>query len=147
LTTYTAVAGVAGLAGNGISATTDNVGLTALSTALVTGGAGGGNVSQSFFPGGGTIYPASVILTSAVSGGISGNGISPSNGSNGYFSIKPFASTGGAGGSGAIATGGSGGNGGYGSGGGGGSAIRTNSITGYFGGKGGDGLIIITTIM
>jgi hypothetical protein len=67
------------------------------------------------------------------------------NGRPGYFSLKPFVSTGGSGGNGTsnATTAGAGGNGAFGSGGGGGGSSSSGS--GGPGGTGGDGLVIIAT--
>jgi hypothetical protein len=131
--------GTGGVGGNGASVTY---------TGLLTGGAGGGGKPDSSNNGtnGGSVTMASVnaYVTTAINGGAAGvNPATGSNGSNGYFSWKPFISTGGAaGGGGSIsANGGDGGKGGFGCGGGGGGAA---GVIGGTGGPGGDGLIIIT---
>jgi hypothetical protein len=135
---YNIVVGLVGIA--------SEVNTTALATTLVTGGAGGGTkpFNSPFQRAGGSILPASVILTTQLDGLVGGG-----NGGSGYGSMNPFCGTGGAGGGGNLTgNGGNGGNGFYGSGGGGGGAGLTSgtSFTGGRGGKGGDGLVIITTI-
>ena len=133
---FTAIAGVAGSGGG---STVPNPGLSqaALSTNLVTGGAGGGPRTASGFGTGGTITQATAILTTPVSGGVVGG----QNGGNGYGTLRPFCGTGGAGGAGITSgDGGDGGDGWYGCGGGGAGGGGTK------GGNGGDGLVIITVI-
>ena len=133
---FTAIAGVAGSGGVSV---VPNPGLSqaALSTNLVTGGAGGGPRNASAFGTGGTITQATAILTTPVSGGVTGG----QNGDNGYGTLQPFCGTGGAGGAGITSgLGGAGGDGWYGCGGGGAGGGGTK------GGQGGDGLVIITVI-
>ena len=139
-----ASAGVIGTAG-GIN-TAPPAGPIALASNIVTGGSGGGGKATSITQfNGATLAAASVILTSFVSGGLAPGGA----GNNGYGSLNPFCSVGGAGGAGSLTTkGGKGGDGWYGSGGGGGGGGLSGSFggAGGDGGKGGDGLVIITTI-
>jgi len=136
---YNIVVGLVGLAGGNPGVST-----TALATTLVTGGAGGGQKPANSQAAGGSINAASAVLVSTVSGGAAGGGV----GSGGYGFISPFCSTGGAGGGGNLTgNGGAGGPGWYGSGGGGGGGgLSTGGFLGGRGGKGGDGLVIITTI-
>jgi hypothetical protein len=122
------------------------LGQTALASSLVTGGASGGSCTVGVGYSGGNIAPAVVILTSAVSGSVGANvaGNAP-EANSGYTIMNPFCSTGGGGGAGnGAGIGGFGGDGGLGSGGGGGGGGQTNATRRS--GKGGDGLIIITTI-
>jgi hypothetical protein len=116
-------------------------------TGLLTGGAGGAGKSGGAVNGstGGSVTMASInaYVTTAINGGSAGVGAAGGNGSNGYFSWKPFIATGGAGGGGGAIganNGGNGGKGAYGCGGGGGGAAGNIGGTG---GPGGDGLIII----
>jgi len=127
-----------GVGGNGASITY---------TGLLTGGTGGGGKPDSSNNGtnGGSITMASVnaYVTTAINGGSAAiNPAAGGVGSNGYFSWKPFISTGGTGGGGGSisANGGNGGKGGIGCGGGGGGAA---GVIGGTGGPGGDGLVII----
>ena len=138
----TSVAGVAGTTGP--INTAPPIGPTALATNIITGGGSGAakpNTPAQFD--GVTLAAASVILTSFVSGGLAPGGA----GNNGYGSLNPFCSMGGAGGASSTTTkGGRGGDGWYGSGGGGGGGGLSTAGGGGNGGKGGDGLVIITTI-
>jgi hypothetical protein len=142
---------IAGVFGNGFTTQpTPGTNQAALGSSIVTGGTAGGP-TQTTPPGngyaGGSITSASVILTSTVAGGtgISTAGIYAPAGDNGYTIMNPFCSTGGAGGGGnGAGTGGWGGDGGLGSGGGGGGGGGQNGLRRS--GKGGDGLVIITTI-
>jgi hypothetical protein len=125
-----------GTGGNGAAANSFAFGST-LNLPLFSGMGGGGHTA------GGTNFSGGSILTSGfvpqISGGIPG--IGDGRGNDGFFSLTPFASTGGAGGaSNAAGTGGVGGNGASGSGGGGGGS----GTTGGAGGRGGNGLVIIT---
>ena len=104
----------------------------------IFGGMGGGGHTS-----GGANFSGGSILTSGfvpqIVGGITG--VDNGRGNDGFFSLTPFASTGGAGGaSNAVGTGGVGGNGAPCSGGGGGGS----GTTGGAGGRGGNGLVIIT---
>lgn len=110
---------------------------SSLNLPLFSGVGGGGIIS------GGESFSGGSILSSGfvpqISGGIPG--VNDGRGEGGFFSLTPFASTGGSGGAGnASGTGGVGGNGAPGCGGGGGGA----GITGGVGGRGGNGLVIIT---
>jgi hypothetical protein len=136
---FSAITGLVGGGGSNSSGT--GAGLIALSSLIVTGGAGGAGKGVITFSGF-SITPAPVILTSAVNGGVEDGG----NGDSGYGTQQPFCGTGGAGG-GSVNTsgvGGAGGNGYYGSGGGGGAC---GVSAGGKGGNGGDGLVIITVIL
>jgi hypothetical protein len=137
-----ASAGIIGTTGGFTAA--PPTGPIALASNIITGGAGGAgkNTNTTQFDGA-TLAQASVILTSPVSGGIAPGGA----GNNGYGSLIPFCSIGGAGGASSLTTkGGRGGDGWYGSGGGGGGGGLSTAGGGGNGGKGGDGLVIITTI-
>ena len=126
---------------------------TALNTIPLCGGAGGAGKSASNFAGG-SILAAGVL--GRVAGGTGGGGAA-SAGSKGLITISPnllvnsftefpFATTGGSGGGSNITVSGGGGNGGageIGSGGGGSGAI--DGGTGRVGGRGGDGIVFITT--
>jgi len=139
---FTAIAGVVGGTGGALTPTPGG-NQTALGTNLVTGGAGGGGKNTGAYASGGTVTPATVILTSTVSGGLGSNPAINMDGDNGYGSLSPFCGTGGAGGAGSpTSTGGNGGNGYYGCGGAGGGGGNPSGN----GGNGGDGLIIITVI-
>lgn len=143
-----------GIVGNTVAQTAGGAGSVATSATSVTyvgvltGGAGGGgkpDSSNNGAAGGGvTMTSVNAYVTTAINGGAAGvNPAAGSDGSNGYFSWKPFISTGGAGGGGGSisANGGNGGRGGFGCGGGGGGAA---GVIGGTGGTGGDGLIIIS---
>jgi len=139
---FTAIAGVIGGAGGALTPTSGG-NQTALGTNLVTGGAGGGGKNTGAFASGATVTPATVILTSTVSGGLGTIPGTNMDGANGYGSLSPFCGTGGAGGAGSpTSTGGNGGNGYYGCGGAGGGGGNPSGN----GGNGGDGLVIITVI-
>lgn len=130
----TNVGGSAG--GTGAVGTSGTFG-SALNLPLLSGVGGGGHTA------GGTNFSGGSILSSGfvpqISGGIPG--IDDGRGTGGFFSLTPFASTGGSGGaSNATGTGGVGGNGAPGSGGGGGGS----GTIGGAGGRGGNGLVIIT---
>ena len=128
------IAGVAGAA--------QNTGITALATTLTTPGCGGGSKPINSQTAGGTLTPASVILTTQLNGGAVGGGA----GGDGYGNMAPLCGTGGSGGGGNLTgAGGKGGDGWYGCGGAGG-GCGLSTFTGGKGGKGGDGLVIITTI-
>ena len=147
LSIYTAIAGVTGI--TGVTSAGSNI--SSLASSLVTGGAGGAGHSATAgdIQPGGSVLSASVILTSTVQGGLSGSSTLISNGKNGYTILSPFCSTGGGGGavgSGSSYPAGTGGGGGIGSGGGGGSAAYVAGFGSTLGGKGGDGIVIITTI-
>lgn len=135
---FTAAGGVGGSAVS-VNGTPGN-NLAALASNIITGGASGAgrNVSITGVAGG-SITPASSILTSTVNGGTS----TILDGQSGYGTFQPFCGTGGGGGA-SVTTGagGKGGNGWYGCGGGaaGGGTVLTR------GGNGGDGLVIITVI-
>lgn len=152
LSIFTAVAGVAGSAGGGQGAV--GTSQAALGSNITTGGAGGGGRVGATSAAGGSITPASVILTSQVNGGVKASVVNTTAppGDFGYYSLSPFCATGGAGGaagtgSTAAALAGKGGDGAYGcGGGGGGSSSGFGGATVGLGGKGGDGLVIITTI-
>jgi hypothetical protein len=125
-----------GTGGSGAAATSFAFGST-LNLPLISGMGGGGHTA------GGTNFSGGSILTSGfvpqISGGITG--VNNGRGNDGFFSLTPFASTGGSGGaSNAVGTGGDGGNGAIGSGGGGGGS----GTIGGAGGRGGNGLAIIT---
>lgn len=142
---------VAGVIGTGLTTVpTPGPNQAALGSSIVTGGTAGGPANTTA-PGtgydGGSITSASVILTSTIAGGtgISTASIAAPAGANGYTIMNPFCSTGGAGGGGnGAGLGGNGGDGGLGSGGGGGGGGALNGTRRS--GKGGDGLVIITTI-
>lgn len=142
---FIAIAGVTGSLGGLATGNPsgNGVGQTALSTSLVTGGAGGALSSTGGPFNGGSIFPANVILTDIVKGGtrVLNNG---DNGDNGYGTFKPFCGTGGAGGSDGNSYPGNGGHGWYGCGGGGCGGNRVNTTPS--GGNGGDGIVIITVI-
>jgi len=135
---FTSVAGVIG--GTGISTTgAGGSSQIALGSNIITGGAGGGGKGSGIEYVGIDITPASVILTSRVSGGQTIG----ANGESGYGRLQPFCGTGGAGGAAIlIGVGGAGGDGWYGCGGGG---SGSGSIVSKAG-NGGDGLVIITVI-
>lgn len=144
LAIFSTIAGVNG----GVQTAVGNPGtsLTALASTLVTGGASGGPGQSTIGYNGGSIISASVILTTQVNGGL---GVSSSlqapRGNDGYTIMNPFCSTGGGGGAGnGQGPAGNGGDAGLGSGGGGGGGGQVN-IT-RLSGKGGDGIVIITTI-
>jgi hypothetical protein len=148
-----------GIVGNTVAQTAatagglSNTAATSITYAgLLTGGGGGGGARNTSLGGnGGGIIMNSITssTTIAISGGL-GNattGGDSTAGSSGFFSWKPFISTGGSGGGGQGGTtitlpGKPGGKGAYGSGGGGGGAGRY--INSGAGGDGGDGLIIIS---
>lgn len=103
---------------------------------VVMGGCGGGSSGSTSRNNNGGGLTGAIDIPS-----IAGGTITTPNGTDGFYRIKYFYSTGGAGGRGNDASpGGNGGNGAPGSGGGGGGA----GTTGGTGGKGGDGLVIIT---
>jgi len=136
LGTFIAVAGMLGLPGGLVNAST-----IAISSTIVTGGAGGGGSGV----GGGltAVGPFPSLATSNAGSGAT----NAQSGVSGYMLTKPILGfTGGAGGggiaTGGTGTGGNGGNGSYGCGGGGGGASFTTAGNG---GRGGDGIIIITT--
>jgi hypothetical protein len=113
---------------------------------LLTGGGAGGTkpANQAGTAGAGiTMTSINSYITTTIAGGAGSSVGAGGEGSNGFFSWKPFISTGGAGGGATSfnAGGGNGGVGAYGCGGGGGGA--SNGAPGGTGGKGGDGLIII----
>jgi len=148
-----------GIVGNTVAQTAATAGGTSTTAAtsityagLLTGGGGGGGIRNTSLGGdGGSIIMNSITssATIAIPAGL-GNGtisVDSTAGSSGFFSWKPFITTGGAGGGGQGGTtitfaGKSGGKGAYGCGGGGGGAGRY--ISSGAGGDGGDGLIIIT---
>jgi hypothetical protein len=132
-----ATAGIAGLAQN-------TAGTTAITSSIVTQGAGGGSKPANNQNAGGSIFSASVVLTTQLNGGVAGG----SPGKDGYGSLIPFCGTGGSGGGGNLTgNGGRGGDGWYGCGGGGaGSGLSTGGFRGGNGGRGGNGIVIITTI-
>lgn len=135
---FVATAGVAGAAG-GVQTGAVGGSVTALSSQIVTGGAGGGGVgTANTNNAGGNITGSGVIPT--ITGGIAASGA----GSPGCFIRKPFCACGGSGGGTAGASGvaGAGGNAMFGSGGGGGGG----GVTAGIGGKGGDGIAIIITV-
>lgn len=138
---FTATAGPVGSNSGAGSTGAPGINLTALASSITSGGAGGGGIATS--PGqGGSIFGASVFLTSTIVGAVTGS--TPTKGQDGYTIFSPtFCSTGGAGGTSgtnlAAASGGAGGIGSGGGGAGGGTAPAT-------GGNGGNGLVIITTI-
>lgn len=141
--------GVAGAAGGSPGLAGSNA--TALASNIVMGGAGGGGISTTVRADGGNISPASILLTSTVSGGLAGNGTNGEPGRVGYGLLNPICGTGGSGGGAAsgsapLQVGGRGGDGWYGCGGGGAGASPTGSNVTNIGGRGGDGLVIITTI-
>jgi hypothetical protein len=141
-----------GIAGNTVLQTAGGagaaagVGASVTYAGLLTGGAAGG-VKPANLAGtaGGSITMTNInaYITTTIAGGAGSSVGAGDAGSNGFFSWKPFISTGGAGGGGTSfnALGGNGGAGAYGCGGGGGGA---STGTAGAGGKGGDGLIIIT---
>jgi hypothetical protein len=135
----TSVGVTAGGGGNG----GDGGSLTALATTIVTGGGGGGGKAATITSGkGGSIIASPYILTSTVLGGQSVG----QSGAAGYGTFTPFCGTGGGGGSGNVSgLGAPGGDGWYGCGGGGGGCGNGSNSTTY-GGRGGDGLVIITVI-
>jgi hypothetical protein len=135
--------GAGGFASNGSTK-------TALANSPLCGGGGGAGKSASNFAGGS-------ILAGGVLGRVAGGSGGGGNGGKGLITITPnlltysstefpFATTGGSGGGSNTTIGGGGGNGGageIGSGGGGSGAI--DGGTGRVGGKGGDGIVIITS--
>ena len=140
------IAGAAGVqGGNGLTPT---AGSSIVISLPVTGGAGGGSsTSASVDLLGGSIIGMGFIPT--ISPGVTGSYV---DGMDGFTSIPsqrssnylPLFFTGGAGGSGnGLGAGGNGGDASYGCGGGGGAA-GNSSFGGCLGGKGGDGLVIIT---
>lgn len=139
-------AGVAGVAGgNGLTPT---AGSSVTITLPVTGGAGGGSsTSASVDLLGGSIIGMGFVPT--ISTGVTGSFVDGNDGFNSIPSQKsnnyiPLFFTGGAGGSGnGLGAGGNGGDGSFGCGGGGGAA-GNSSFGGCLGGRGGDGLVIIT---
>jgi len=143
---FTAIAGVPGSLGGLATGNPSGNGAsqTALSTSLVTGGAGGALSSTGGPFIGGSILVATVILTNIVQGGARTSDDNGGNGGNGYGTLQPFCGTGGAGGSDGNSYPGKGGDGWYGCGGGGCGGNRPNSISSA--GNGGDGLVIITVI-
>ena len=130
---------IAGLAG-----AAQNAGISALATTLTTPGCGGGSKPINSQNAGGTLVSSSVVLLTQLDSGVAGGGV----GGNGYGSMSPLCGTGGSGGGGNLTgNGGKGGDGWYGCGGaGGGSGLTTGGFRGGNGGRGGDGLVIITTI-
>lgn len=113
---------------------------------LLTGGGAGGTKpagAAGTVGAGITMTNINSYITTTIAGGSGSSVGAGGEGSCGFFSWKPFISTGGAGGGGTSfnALGGTGGKGAYGCGGGGGGAANG---TGGTGGNGGDGLIIIT---
>ena len=128
---------VGGSVGGNAAAGTSGVFGATLNLPLLSGMGGGGHSA------GGTNFSGGSILASGFVPLISGGqpGVNNNRGEDGFFSLTPFASTGGSGGaSNAAGTGGVGGNGAIGSGGGGGGS----GSTGGAGGRGGNGLVIIT---
>jgi hypothetical protein len=122
--------------GNGAAGTSAIFGST-LNLPLLSGMGGGGHTA------GGTNFSGGSILTSGFVPQIVGGttGVNNGRGNGGFFSLTPFASTGGSGGaSNASGTGGVGGDGAIGSGGGGGGSGTIGGV----GGRGGNGLVIIT---
>lgn len=134
---FKSTAGVAGK--NGGAAGSAGTLAIALSSHILTGGAGGGGVSSSNADTAGGEVSASGVFGAGIAGGAAGGG----TGNPGFNLRKPFCAIGGSGGgtNGAAGAGGQGGPGGYGCGGGGGGG----GVTGGTGGKGGDGLVIITS--
>lgn len=142
---FTSLAGLPGASG-GAHTGANGTSTTALSSHILSGGAGGGGTptADTNFSGG-NINAAGIIPT--ISGGAAG-----ANGGAGVtfdpFDFLtppwPFTACGGGGGgtNGASGTGGTGGRGGIGCGGGGGGG----GVTGGTGGQGGDGIVVITTI-
>lgn len=145
---YSSISGDAGATGgygaNGLTK-------TALSNMCFCGGGGGAGKTTGTDFAGGSILAGGVLAR--VAGGSAG--VAASNGNGGIATIRPnliayassalpFATTGGSGG-GANQNGTGGGNGGAGEiGSGGGGAGALNGGTGRVGGRGGDGLVIIT---
>lgn len=133
---YNLIAGQAGANGGATNTAGTNITIP-LTSLLTTGGCGGAGSTAGSFAGGG--------FSSATGAWV--NEVPPSppsaganKGSDGYFSLAPFFSFGGCGGSSINnTTAGAGGNGAYGSGGGGGGA----GLTGGRGGDGGGGIIFI----
>jgi len=138
---FTAIAGVAASTG-GANTGTNGSNTAALATNILTGGAGGGGKTASVFGAGGSVTPASAILTTQVNGGVT----NAQDGDSGYGTLIPFCGTGGAGGAGRSGSTGAGGNGGKGFYGCGGGGAGASSAVGSSGGDGGDGLVIITVI-
>jgi len=137
-------------------ATTQFTGLTAALGSLLTGGTGGGGlggVTSTGNAGGSlSIFDVNNFSTgiTVIPGG-AGGGTTTSNGNDGLPGFRPIKNvpywiggTGGASGGGAGGNGGNGGAGGYGCGGGGGGGCLTGSTPGV-GGRGGDGIIFITS--
>jgi hypothetical protein len=139
-----------GAIGSDSSTTADAASITALSNGLTTGGAAGGGRNNAASYNGGSILPSSTILLSTVVGGLGAAGLNAGGGLNGYGFLFPiFCGTGGSGGGGVLTgyKGGDGGDGFYGCGGGGAGATQNPLITiSSKGGRGGDGIVFITTI-
>jgi hypothetical protein len=109
-------------------------------------GVGGGQATDAFgFTNGGSITTPSSLIPyfATVPGGSFANPGTGGNGGSGYQIIKPLMWTGGAGGGGATVRGGDGGNGSIGCG-GGGSGATQGSPSGAAG-RGGNGIVIITS--
>ena len=144
-------AGAAGVVATTTSALYSNLGISRLTSGYagalggaVAGGAGTARVYNTdgvlILGGGGG--GARNFAGGSITGGLDiPNSLQGSPGANGFFRLKLFGSTSGAGGTGSdTAQGSNGGNGAIGSGGGGGGS----GTTGGTGGRGGDGLVIIT---
>ena len=123
---------------------------TSVNTAINSVGAPGGTAGVNSDSAGFDLPPANISNTYFVPTILSGQSNTVPDGGSGVFSLKPFYSTGGAGGYAQSATGtggarsGIGGKGAFGSGGGGGGA-GINTRANPRGGSGGPGLIIIKT--
>lgn len=109
---------------------------TPLSAVVTSSGAGGGGT-----PAANTDFAGGAIVAIGQSPGLAGGTAAGGAGQNGYFSMRPWFSTGGSGGgtNGASGVGGKGGDGGPGSGGGGGGG----GVTGGAGGRGGDAFVLL----
>lgn len=143
LSTYYTVAGLQG--GSGGITTTAGVSITALTSSVVTPGAGGGGSDATNGADGGTCWGRGGLPT-AIGG--DGNLNWGSGGTHGTFVLQPFCAQSGSGGGGrgnTTGSGGDGGNGSFGCGGGGGGGGSTAQGGGGKGGDGGNGLIIITS--
>jgi hypothetical protein len=134
---FSSIAGVSGGTG-GNPANGSGTGVLALSSLILTGGAGGGGTTTLDVLQGGNISANGIINLIPGASAIGDN--RGGNGTQLLAGIYPYACTGGSGGAPRNATvGGNGGDGAIGCGGGGGGA----GTTGGNGGRGGDGLVII----
>jgi len=139
---FTAIAGMAGVAGGAIAGGVGGANAIANTSTLCAAGTGGGGRTAADFSGGLITVIATSYLYQYAPATAPGTNLL-NNGSGGPQLWKPFYSFGGMGGgatNAASGVGGAGGNGAYGAGGGGGGA----GVTGGRGGDGGNGLIIIS---